>query len=199
MEMASAASRIGQVVLLDEVRQRGDALRQAFNETGEALYRFILVRVRGNRDLADDLLQQTCYEAARHRRPPVDGNECAAWLRGIARNLIRHYWRGLKRQPGVVPLEDPALASQLANDLEAGPLPEDALAGEERITQLLLAVTALPAADQALIFASYFDERSQADIARELGVSAKSIESRLFRARARLRAALRNAGRPGGP
>jgi RNA polymerase sigma-70 factor (ECF subfamily) len=93
-------------------------------------------------------------------------------------------------------LEDAAVASQLADGLESRPLPGDALAGEELITQLLLAVTSLPTADQSLVFAYYFDGRGQADIARELGVSTKSVESRLFRARARLRTTLRNAERP---
>ena len=198
MEMASAAGRIEQVAALPYVDDRRETLRRVFDKTHESLYRFILFRVGGDRHVADDLLQQTCYEAARHRRVPAE-NECEAWLRGIARNLIRRHWRGSKRRVGVVSVEDAALASQLADDLETRPLPSDALVREESVTLLLRAVTSLSAAEQDLIFAYYFDGRSQADIARKIGATQKSVESRLFRARARLRAALRNAERPGGP
>ena len=199
MEMASAAGHIERVAALQYVDDRRETLRRVFDKTHEALHRFILFRVGGDRDVADDLLQQTCYEAARHRRPPAESGECEAWLRGIARNLIRRHWRKSKRHAGVVSLENAALATQLADDLEARPLPSDALVREESVTQLLLAVTSLSAADQGLIFAFYFDGRGQADIARKMGATEKSVESRLFRARARLRAALRNAERPSGP
>ena len=75
--------------------------------------------------------------------------------------------------------------------------PVDAVIHEESIAQLLLAVTGLPASEQELIFAYYFDERAQAAIARDLGVTEKSIESRLYRARGRLRSALRKTERSG--
>ena len=46
---------------------------------------------------------------------------------------------------------------------------------EEVSEQLLLAVTSLPADEQRLILAFYFEGRSQAQIAEELHVSAKSV------------------------
>ena len=91
-----------------------------------------------------------------------------------------------------MPLEDAVSARQLAEDLESRPLPQDVLIKDESLEQLLMAVTSLAAADQSLIFAYYFDGRSQAQLAGELGVTEKSIESRLYRARGRLRAALRS-------
>jgi RNA polymerase sigma-70 factor (ECF subfamily) len=99
---------------------------------------------------------------------------------------------------GVVSIEDAALAGALADDLESRPLPGDALIKEESEAQLLLAVTSLSAADQGLIFAYYFDGRCQASIASDLGVTEKSVEARLYRARGRLREALRNVERSGG-
>ena len=199
MEIAGTAAGIGRIVALENTRDGRETLRKVFDECGDALYRFIQVRVQGSRDTADDLLQQTCYEAARHRRPPVDPGECEAWLRGIARNLIRRHWRRAKRQAGLVPLEDPAVAGQLADDLESRPLPDDALIKDESVAQLLLAVTSLPAADQSLIAAYYFEGRSQAEIARTVELTEKSIETRLYRVRGRLRAALQKMERPGEP
>ena len=199
MEIAGTAVKIEQMVASRRSRDGGDVLRQVFARAGDGLYRFILVRVAGNRDAADDLVQQTCCEAARCTRPPANHDECEAWLRGIARNLIRRRWRRLRRRPGLIPLEDAALAGRLADDLESQPLPPDALIQKESIDQLLLAVTSLSAAEQSLIFAYYFDGRRQADIARELGVTEKSIESRLFRVRGRLRTALRHLERSGEP
>ncbi len=197
MEIAGTASEIEQIVGTVSPCGRRDALRQVFRSVGGGVYRFILVRVGGDRDVADDLLQQTCYEAARHRRPPADVDECEAWLRGIARNLVRRHWRSARRDAGRVSIADPAVANRLADDLETRPLPVDALVKEEWTTQLLLAVTSLAAADQELIFAYYFDGRPQAAIASDLGVTDKSVENRLYRARGRLREALRHMGRSG--
>lgn len=197
MEIVGTAARIDELVATEGARDRRAALRQAFNRGGDALYRFILVRVGNDRHVADDLLQQTCCEAARHRRPPTDPEALEAWLRGVARNLVRRHWRNVRREAGRVPLEDAALARRLVDDLESHPLPPAKLIREESIRQLLLAVTSLSAADQGLIFEHYFDGRSQAAIARGLGVTEKSVESRLYRVRGRLRAALRNMERSG--
>jgi RNA polymerase sigma-70 factor (ECF subfamily) len=172
-------------------------LRQVFTRTGDCLYRYIYFRVGANRDAAEDLLQQTCCEAARHRRPPADQDECEAWLRGIARNLVRRHWRRVRRHDERVGVVDAAEAGRLADDLESRPLPVDALIREEAVAQLMLAVTSLSASDQGLVFAYYFEGQPQAAIARDLGVTEKSIESRLFRVRGRLRAALRKMERSG--
>ena len=153
---------------------------------------------RGDRAAADDLLQQTCYVAVRRPRhiPPDDG-VCEAWLRGIARNLIRQHWRRSKRRRGQVRLEDAQVSRQLAEDMESRPLPDESLIKAESIQQLLLAVTSLPADVQQLVFAFYFEGRSYAGIAEELGMTAKSVETRLYRARGRLRAILRDIEREG--
>jgi RNA polymerase sigma factor (sigma-70 family) len=197
VDLAGTPAKIEPTVACEHAVERRAVLRAAFDRSADALYRFLLVRVRGNRDVADDLLQQTCCEAARHPRPPDGRDECEAWLRGIARNLVRRHWRNRKREADVVPLEDAALANRLADDLEARPLPPDVLIQQESVTQLLLAITSLSAADQSLIFDYYFEQRPQAVIARELGVTEKSVESRLYRVRGRLRAALRNPERSG--
>jgi RNA polymerase sigma-70 factor (ECF subfamily) len=73
----------------------------------------------------------------------------------------------------------------------AGPLPVERLVATETIARLTSAVATLSEADRHLIFACYFDGRSHADLAKELGVSPKTIETRLYRARRHLRAALR--------
>jgi RNA polymerase sigma factor (sigma-70 family) len=135
-----------------------------------------------------------CCTAAKSKTPPHD-EHCEAWLRGIARNLIREHWRRVKRDRCHMPIENAVLSRQLAEDMESRPLPPDVLARAERVDQLLLAVTSLPTAEQHLLFAFYFEGRSQADIANELGATVKSVESKLYRARNNLRATLKNPER----
>ena len=166
-------------------------LRQAFERCADGLWRFILVRAGGDRHAAEDLLQQTCLEAARSRKAPGDEAGCEAFLFGIARNLLRKHWRRMQRRGVALPAQDAQRGSQLAALMEAGPVAPDLLASRETRDQLMLAVTVLPAVDQQLVFAHYFDGRSQGQIAAELGISSKSVESRLYRLRTRLRAMLR--------
>lgn len=195
MEIAAAALPLEQVEACRSSDDRTVRLRRVFEASCDGLYRYILVRVGGNRHDADDLLQQTCCIAVGHRGVPADDGECEAWLRGVAKNLIRKHWREAKRSGRQIPLEDAELAGRLAEDMGSRPLPPDQLAKKESVAQLLLATTSLAAADQELIFAFYFDGRSQAEIAEASGATVKSIEAKLYRARHRLRSKLERLGR----
>ena len=187
---------------IEKARGTEDRLPEAFRSVADGLYRWILLRVGRDRHVAEDLLQQTCHEAVRSRsRPtksacrPVGEDKYEAWLRGIAKNLVRRHWRQSKRRGTHVSIENPSVARQLAEDMVSRPLPTDTMIRDEISEQLLLAVTSLPAAEQRLVFAFYFDRRSQADIAQELHVTAKSVETKLYRVRNRLREVLKDIER----
>ncbi|MGD2111484.1 MAG: sigma factor, partial [Phycisphaerae bacterium] len=104
MEVATPAVGANTMTSSREACDRQERLRRVFRACGDGLYRFVLVRVGGDRHAADDLLQQTCHEAARHKRMPTDDTECEPWLYGIARNLVRKHWRQNGRNGRVVPL-----------------------------------------------------------------------------------------------
>lgn len=172
-----------------------DRLRRVFSARCDAIYAFIVVRVGGDRDAADDLLQQTCYEAARKRRVPEPDDACEAWLFGIARNLVRRHWRTQKRRGILLPLGDHETGRNVAEKMQAGALSAESINDSKLVTQLMLAITSLPASDQQLIFAFYFDGRSQQQIAEQQDTTAKSIEARLYRLRSRLRDKLQSLER----
>lgn len=166
-----------------------------FSARCDAIYAFIVVRVGGDRHAADDLLQQTCYEAVRKRRVPKPDDACEAWLFGIARNLVRKHWRTQKRRGVVLPLEDHDSGRNIVEKMQAGALSAESISDPGMVTQLMLAITSLPAAEQQLIFAFYFDGRSQQQIAEDQNTTAKSIEARLYRLRSRLRGKLQDLER----
>ncbi len=199
MEIAAADSG-GRTAEERPARQNG-VLLSTFESCCHGLYRFILLRVGGDRDAADELLQETCCIAVGHARAPRDSDSCEAWLRGIARNLIRKHWRDRRRRAVLGSNGDPARPGfhGPAALQERGPLPPEAAAGAEARDRLVLAVTALSSAQQRLIAEFYFEGRSQADIAASLGTTEKTIETRLYRARQRLRAILNEDERMDGP
>lgn len=163
-------------------------LRRAFERCGDDLYRFIVLRVHGDRHAADDLLQQTCYEAARHRSTPNGNDAAQAWLFGIAKNLIRKHFRRLRREARLRGEEVAAGASPPLLDgigQEPGAVSESDIA-----PHLLTAISALNEKDQQLLIGSYFEGRTQEELARAIGVSVRAIEGRLYRARLALREAL---------
>lgn len=164
-------------------------LRRAFDCCGDHLYRFIVLRVGGDRHAADDLLQQTCYEAARHRRTPASDDAAQAWLFGIAKNLVRKHFRRLRRESNRR-VRDTATWSNPSLSGSDG-LAWDASVQRDTFPHLLAAMASLSESDQQLLLGSYFEGRSQEELARNIGVSVRAVEGRLYRARAALRNALR--------
>lgn len=165
-------------------------LERAFDACADSLYRYFAVRCGRDGHLADDLMQQLWVHA--HNLPATPPDQLEFRLRAIAKNLLRTHWRRHGSRPAPVPLADPALAADLAESLVTAELPEDVLVRQEVQDQLLLALTELPSAQQALIVGHYFENRSLAELGERSGLSPRAVEGRLYRARLALREKLQN-------
>lgn len=163
-----------------------------FERCADAFCRFFAVRT-GDDHLVDDLMQQL-WLRARLAADALRAENAEPWLWRIARNLLHEARRrrGPELPRGAVP--DGVLSQRLAKLLDTQDLPDAVLARRESRDQLLLGLTSLPAESQELLIGFYFEERSQAELARRYGVSERAIEGRLYRARAALRDRLAGAG-----
>ncbi|MBN1943787.1 MAG: sigma-70 family RNA polymerase sigma factor [Phycisphaerae bacterium] len=171
---------------------RSDPLADALQRNAQGLWRFLLVRVGGDENLAEELMQELCLQASRTGAGVDRTEHIDAWLFGVARNVLRRHWRTITRRRRNLPEARLDVGTELADMLDGEPLPNDYIERREVRQQVLLALTALPTDDQNLILQHYFDGQSQADIAAALDVSVRAIEGRLYRARQTLRERLRH-------
>lgn len=167
-------------------------LAEALERTAQGLWRFLLVRVGGDENLAEELMQELCLQAARTHASAGRAEHIDAWLFGVARNVLRRHWRTITRRRRNLPEARMDVGTELASMLDSTPLPNDYIERQEVRQQVLLAVSSLATGEQNLILQHYFDGRSQADIAEDLGVSHRAVEGRLYRARLALREKLQH-------
>jgi len=168
-------------------------LRRLLTDGLDALYRFILVRVGSDVHAAEDVLQQTALVALTHARAPASAEDQEGWLRGIAKNLVLRHWRTARRDAATAPNSKSRLALELLTRLQAPEPVETRLLHDEQREQLLRSVAELTHEEQALLYAFYRQGKTRGQIAQDLGVTDKSVESRLYRARCRLREVMSRA------
>ncbi|MCH8006504.1 MAG: sigma-70 family RNA polymerase sigma factor [Planctomycetes bacterium] len=168
---------------------KADLIGALFDRHCRSLYRYVVVRMGGDAQLADDVMQQVWVAALRTGRS-VPADEIEFWLRGVARNILAAHRRRLANRPKQLPLADRVLASELAEALESSPLPPELMDKKETKDQLLLALTQLPSDAQELIAGRYFRGWTVERLADTLGLSVRAAEGRLYRARQALKQAL---------
>lgn len=175
------------IVSSDQPSNPVEALQNAYDRCAPSIYRFFMARTSNDGHTCEDLMQQLWLALASNAaRVPVDQLEF--WLRGVARNLLNTHWRKRSRRVADYPAASPAQAGrELADRIGAERLPASILEKQEVRDALLLAVTDLPSGDQDLILAHYFEGVPQTELANRLGMSARAIEGRLYRARQALR------------
>ena len=104
-----------------------------------------------------------------------------AWLTALTRNAALNRARQMQREdPEAI---DPAMPSP-------EPSPEEALLRKEGQAELNAALNRLSRTDRLLFYRKYYYRQSTAQIASELGMSARAVEGRLYRVKKRLRAML---------
>jgi len=159
-----------------------DTFRAFYERTARGLWVY-LARVTGDRQLADDLLQETFYRflraAATHDSEAHRRNS----LYRVATNLVRDARRrGLTR----------AHASLTGDDIERLPSGVDA-AATERVTDVTRAMSHLKPRERAMLWLAYAEGASHREIADVLGLRPASLKPMLFRARRKLAALLGRA------
>ncbi|HEY7426169.1 MAG TPA: sigma-70 family RNA polymerase sigma factor [Gemmataceae bacterium] len=146
------------------------AWRTLYDEAFAGLYAYVLWRCAGLRDRADEVVQETWLTAVRRLRAfdPSAGS-FASWLRGIAANLLRNYFRREVRR------------ARRTQSLDKEPLAaHHERADAERVAQ---ALGVLPEHYEAVLRAKYLEGMSVAAIAAARDESPKAVESLLTRAR----------------
>ena len=147
-------------------------------------------RYVGNADDAHDLLQQTFLSAwlafgGYDARRPL-----GVWLRAIARNKCRDHGRKSKIMRLLMIPDRGTAASQVA---DARPNPEERWIDEEGLRAMDRAIAGLPRALKEPFLLTAFEGLSQIKAGHELGISAKAVETRVYRARRRLANTLKSS------
>ena len=136
-------------------------------------------RMLRDRAAADDVAQETFVRAYQHLADYTPGRAAfSSWLFLIARRQCLDLLRKRNRQATDAHPAPDALTTRTARD-EA--------AGHELAAAIEQAVSELPEDQRTALLLAEYEGQSTADIAAAMDASAKSIESRLYRARQFLR------------
>ena len=175
----------------DMVRLAGGAdaaLNDLMDRHAGPLFGF-LQRMLADEDTARDLAQETFVRVFQHRDRFRPDASFSTWLYTIAANLARNHlrWRGHRQHASldVPPGDGDAPLGELlpGPDLPPGAILETA----ERAAAVRAAVNDLPEELCASLVLAEWEEKSIADIAAILNLTPKAVETRLYRARQRLR------------
>jgi RNA polymerase sigma-70 factor (ECF subfamily) len=152
-------------------------VRRIYRETLDDFYGVVSRRCDGDRELAEDVVQETWLRAVRAWRADGIPERPMAWLTTVAVRLLSNHFR---RRVGDR-LDDGTGDSVPAPDVD------DARDTFERRSLVERAIARLPVLQMRLLEAFHFERRPVADIANSLGVSERAVEGRLRRARQNLR------------
>lgn len=156
--------------------------RLVFERYARPIISFIYDMV-GQRELAEDLMQETFVRAYRNVGSLRDETKLSTWLFGIAKNVARESIRSRYKEEGKVAIDDDRVAE--LND--GGLLPDDELLNKE-LNQAIHAALGCLDEDKRMVFTlKVLHQRSYEEIAEITGFSIPKLKTDLHRARAEMR------------
>ncbi len=152
--------------------------------TKQPLYRFACRHI-GNDDLAYDMVQQAFVSAWRSLRSYDPAYPFETWMRTIVRNKCRDEQRKarVRRWITLSPVANSGV--QLDAPHEAAD-PERVTTERDELERAREAISALPDGLKTPLILTALEGLTMAEAAKELGLTEKAVENRLYRARKRL-------------
>lgn len=159
-------------------------LRRAESAAFDAAYNFyrprlwsFLMRLARDRQVAEDLLQETWFRLARHATRLEENTELGGWLFTVARNLFishrRWVWMDGDR------LRELGLWPRRTEDT-----PFDVATGSETERRVEAAIGALPAKYREVLLLVAVEKFEPSQVATMVGLTPEAVRQRLARARA---------------
>jgi RNA polymerase sigma-70 factor, ECF subfamily len=166
------------------------ALNALMERHAERLFHY-LVRQLDNETDAAEIAQEAFVRVYLNRTRFEPGQKFSTWLYTIATNLVRDRFRWRKRHPQVSLDAETDETSAIKDALpDKASTPSEHSVTRECADAVREAINELPEELRTAVILSTYDGLPQAEIGAVLNCSAKAVESRLYRARARLRTRL---------
>src|ERR1700722_18099835 len=152
-----------------EISSDEDLIRALYAEHAAPLLRYAMHLMNGDRQRAEDIVQETLLRAWQHPEAIAD-RPARPWLFAVARNLAVDSFRARKARPSEV--GEGALESWAVAD----------------------AIRSLRIEHRSVLLETYYHGRSVAEAASVLGIPAGTVKSRTFYALRALKLALEERG-----
>ena len=180
------ADATGDRALMGRVQGGDETALGVLMERWELPLKSFIGRIVLNASEAEDLAQETFVRVWQQREKFRAGADFRPWVFSIAVNLARNRLRWWRRRPTVELHE----WSSAGGERSEGPQDESALERQERAGAVRDAIAGLPLELRESIMLFEYEQMSHAEIAATVGCTAKAVETRLYRAREKLRSAL---------
>jgi RNA polymerase sigma factor (sigma-70 family) len=153
-------------------------LERIYDETIAELYGYASRRCGGQRELAEDVTQETWVRAIRYWRTHGVPDNPLGWLTTVARNLLVSHFR--RREAVSI--------DRLSPDEVLAAIDTNAVIESAEVASLVSqALTRIPNAEAQLLETFHYDRLKMSQLAEAYGISERAVEGRLRRARERLR------------
>jgi len=161
-----------------------EAFRLLFVRFSRPLFHFIYQLV-SQRDLAEDLTQETFVRAYHNLNRLRDDSRFSTWLFGIGHNVAREFLRSRQR-------EFESLSEEVNQTEDATSIsPVDGVLEKELNLAIENALQGLDEEKRAIFVLKVFQQRSYQEIVEITGFSLAKIKTELHRARVKMRQRLR--------
>lgn len=164
------------------------ALDALLSRWQQPLFAFAWRYVHNTAD-AQDLVAETFVRLYHHREKLRPDTRLSAWLFTTLTNLCHNQHRWHRRHPNVSLDESPEAGgpSGIEHLASKEPSPSDQLELNERQTALRRAIHELPHDMKSALLLHYYEQLSYREIATILGGAERGIETKIYRAKQRLR------------
>jgi len=162
-------------ILMQKVRD-GDLAKMAvlFERHHRALFRYF-VRLTGNREFSEDLVQDVYFRMLKYRHTYREGSPFTSWMYQVARNA---HHDGAQKRRG----EAPWLEENMQEPASAEPDPSEILGRHQNVGLLRRALAALPPEKREVLVLSRFQDMKYEQIADIMSCDVGTVKVRVYRA-----------------
>jgi RNA polymerase sigma-70 factor (ECF subfamily) len=158
---------------------------EIYRETVHPLYGYMARRTGGNRELTEDIVQESFLRAMKDWTRKSIPDSPLAWLKRVGHNLLIDYLRKRKWDSHIDLDSNPGIGHQHTEN-------------QIRSLETFMAISALKKKKARIIEAFYYDGMNVKEIAVEMNISERAVEGQLRRARQALRSLLPELNNDGG-
>jgi RNA polymerase sigma-70 factor, ECF subfamily len=168
------------------LRQRDPELLDRLIERYQHRLLRYLVFLTGNRELAEDIFQETWIRVMEHGKQYNGKSKFDTWLFAIARHLVID-WSRKKTTTSLEALQEQYGNEQSFDPAANGPSPFDAVNTRENRESVQTALAQLDSLHREVLVLRFHEELSLEEIATITGAPLSTVKSRLYRGLAALR------------